>query len=78
MKSMEGRRAVGTGVEAVVQENTVFVAVSVKAAPDTNILVLAETLQHDIAGNIAHILDMTVARVDVYVGDVIFSEDVPK
>ena len=74
IRDTEGRRAVGSGVEAIVSDNTVFVALSVKAAPDINILTLAETLQHDIARNVEHILGMKVARVDVYIGDVTFSE----
>ena len=75
IRDAEGRRAVGAGAEAVVQDNTVFVAVSVMAAPDINMLTLAETLQQDIARNIEHILGMKVARVDVYIGEVVFSEE---
>jgi uncharacterized alkaline shock family protein YloU len=75
IRDAEGRRAVGAGAEAVVQDNTVVVAVSVMADPDVNMLALAETLQRDIAGNIEHILGMKVARVDVYIGEVVFSEE---
>jgi uncharacterized alkaline shock family protein YloU len=74
IRDAEGRRAVGSGVEAVVSDNTVFVALNVKAAPDINMLTLAETLQRDVARNIEHILGMKVARVDVHIGDVTFSE----
>jgi len=74
IRDAEGRRAVSAGAEAIISANTVFVALSVKAAPDVNMLALAETLQRDVARNIEHILGMKVAQVDIHVGDVIFSE----
>ncbi len=74
IRDAEGRRAVGSGVEAIVSDNTVFVALNVEAAPDVNMLALAEVLQRDIARNVEHILGMKVARVDVAIGDVTFSE----
>jgi len=74
LKDVEGRRAASAGAEAIISDNAVFVALSVKAAPDVNILALAETLQRDVVRNIEHILGMKVAQVDVRVGDVIFSE----
>lgn len=74
IRDTEGRRAVSSGVEVIVRDNTVFVALTIDAAPDANMLTLAETLQHDIAHNVEHILGMKVAQVDVYIGDVIFSE----
>lgn len=70
----EGHRASGAGAEATIVDNTVSVAVGVKASPAANMLHLAETLQHDIARSIEHMLGMKVAQVDVYIDDVIFSE----
>jgi uncharacterized alkaline shock family protein YloU len=75
IKDVEGRRVEGEGVEAVVTNNTAYVAISVSAVPDFNMLTLAETLQQEISGNIEHILGMEVARVDVYIGDVTVSEE---
>ncbi len=70
IKDVEGRRVEGKGVEVVVADNTAYVVINVRAAPDFNMLALAETLQRDISGNIEHILGMSVARVDVQIGDV--------
>ena len=69
----KGRKAAGPGVEAVVAENTVYVALNVDVAPDVNVMALAAALQQEIAHNIEHILGMQVARVDVIIGDVAFS-----
>lgn len=77
LRKVDGRRAVSTGVEAIVQDNIVMIAVSVQAAPDINMLTLARQLQRDIAHNIEHILGMKVTRVDVYIDDVAFPQGVP-
>jgi len=77
IRKVDGHRAVSTGVEAIVKDNTVVIAVSVQAAPDINMLTLAQQLQRDIAHNIEHILGMKVARVDVYIDDVAFSQGAP-
>ena len=76
IRDTEGRRAVSAGVEAIVSDNAVFIALTIEAAPDANMLMLAGTLQHDIARNAEHIPGMKVARGDVYIGAVTFSEPV--
>jgi uncharacterized alkaline shock family protein YloU len=68
----KGARASAPGVEAVVVDHTVYVALTVQVAPDANMMALASTLQQEIARNIEHILGMQVARVDVHIGDVAF------
>ncbi len=68
----KGRRATGPGVEAVVTDDAVYVALSVDVAPGVNMMALAAALQQEIARNIEHILGMQVARVDVTIGDVAF------
>jgi len=72
IKDVEGHRAVGASAEAIVNGNTVTVAISIKASPNVNTLELAETLQRDITLNIKHILDMQATRVNVLIGDVTF------
>ena len=75
IKDVEGRRVESACAEAVVQDNTAYVAISVRAEPDMNMMALAETLQRDITGNIEHILGMKVARVDVHIDGVTFTEE---
>ncbi len=70
---VKGQKAAASGVEVVIQGNTVYVALNVDVTPDANMMTLAETLQRDIARNIEHILGMQVARVDVTIGDIAFS-----
>ncbi len=70
---VKGQKAVASGVEVVIKDNTVYVALNVDVTPDANMMTLAETLQRDIARNIEHILGMQVARVDVTIGDIAFS-----
>ena len=69
---VKGARASAPGVEAVVADDTVYVALMIETAPDANMMTLANTLQQEIARNIEHILGMHVARVDVHIGDVAF------
>ncbi len=69
---VKGRRAVAPGVEIVLAEGHVNVAVHIHAVPNANLLQLAKSLQQEIAGAIEHIVGLQVARVDIYVDDISF------
>ena len=65
-----GRRAVAPGIEIIISDAQVHVAVHVLADPGANMLRLAETLQAEIAHAIEHIVGLQVSGVDVYIDDV--------
>ncbi|NOX64064.1 MAG: Asp23/Gls24 family envelope stress response protein [Chloroflexi bacterium] len=65
-----GRRAVGPGVEVIVDKEGVRVTVHVIADPGVNMMRLAETLQTAIARAIEHMTGLKVSDVNVYIDDV--------
>lgn len=74
-KRVKGKRAAAPGVEVILAENGVHVAVQIIAHPDANMMRLAETLQTDIGRAIAHMVELNVADVNVYVEDVSFNAE---
>ena len=75
---IQGRRAVAPGIEIIISDGQVHVAVHVYADPSANMLRLAETLQTEIAHAIEHIVGLQVSGVDVYIDDVSYpAHDTP-
>lgn len=66
----KGRRTTAPGIEMVLTEGEVQVAVHIIADPGANMMRLAERLQTEITRAIEHIVGMHVTGVDVYIDDV--------